>query len=72
MRATGDEVELLADDDRPGGWLLLLDRVRQSYVDLHDPTYLERLARECIGMVMPGEVPFAIVTKHGNPKPARC
>jgi len=41
MRATGDEVELLADDDRPGGWLLLLDRVRQSYIDLDDPTYLE-------------------------------
>ena len=39
---------------------------------LHDPTYLERLARECIGMVMPGEIPFAIVTKHGNPMPARC
>ena len=41
MRANGDEIELLADDDRPGGWLLLLDRVRQSYVDLSDPTYLE-------------------------------
>ena len=39
---------------------------------LHDPTYLERLARECIGMVKPGEVPFAIVTRHGDPEPARC
>ncbi|SDO87745.1 hypothetical protein SAMN04515671_2205 [Nakamurella panacisegetis] len=35
------QVELLADDDRPGGWLLLLDRVRQSYVALDDPSYLE-------------------------------
>jgi spermidine synthase len=35
------ELELLADDDRPGGWLLLLDRIRQSYVDLDDPTYLD-------------------------------
>ncbi len=34
-------VELLADADRPGGWLLLVDRVRQSYVDLEDPTYLD-------------------------------
>jgi hypothetical protein len=34
-------VELLADEDRPGGWLLTLDRIGQSYVDLHDPTYLE-------------------------------
>lgn len=33
--------ELLADEDRPGGWLLTLDRIGQSYVDLHDPTYLE-------------------------------
>jgi hypothetical protein len=41
VRASGDEVELLADEDQPGGWLLLLDRVRQSYVCLDDPTYLE-------------------------------
>jgi len=33
--------ELLADADRPGGWLLLLDRIRQSYVDLDNPTYLD-------------------------------
>ncbi|SOD74357.1 hypothetical protein SAMN05892883_3541 [Jatrophihabitans sp. GAS493] len=33
--------ELLADADRPGGWLLLVDRVRQSYVDLNHPTYLD-------------------------------
>jgi spermidine synthase len=31
----------LADADRPGGWLLLVDRIRQSYVDLDDPTYLD-------------------------------
>lgn len=35
------EIELLADVDRPGGWLLLIDRIRQSYVDLDDPTYLD-------------------------------
>jgi spermidine synthase len=33
--------ELLADADRPGGWLLTIDRIRQSYVDLEDPTYLD-------------------------------
>jgi SAM-dependent methyltransferase len=37
----GGEVELLADTERPGGWLLLLDRIRQSYVDLDDPRYLD-------------------------------
>ena len=40
---TGDlgHVELLADADRPGGWLVTVDRIRQSYVDLDDPTYLD-------------------------------
>jgi spermidine synthase len=39
-RALG-AAELLADADRPGGWLLTVDRVRQSYVDLDDPMYLD-------------------------------
>src|ERR1700722_9784585 len=33
--------QLLADADRPGGFLLVVDRIRQSYVDLDDPTYLD-------------------------------
>jgi spermidine synthase len=33
--------QVLADADRPGGYLLIVDRVRQSYVDLDDPTYLD-------------------------------
>ena len=37
----GGAVQFLADADRPGGWLLLLDRIRQSYVDLDNPTYLD-------------------------------
>jgi spermidine synthase len=40
-RSGRGEVELLADIDRPGGWLLLVDRIRQSYVDLDDPEYLD-------------------------------
>ncbi len=36
---------------------------------LHDPAYLERVARECLGMVRPGEISFVIVPKHGS-KPA--
>ncbi|WKY51226.1 spermidine synthase [Nocardia seriolae] len=35
------KAELLADADRPGNWLLTVDGVDQSYVDLDDPTYLE-------------------------------
>ena len=33
--------ELLADADRDGSWVLLVDGTPQSHVDLHDPTHLE-------------------------------
>jgi spermine/spermidine synthase len=33
--------EILADADRPGGWMLLVGGVPQSYVDLGDPRHLE-------------------------------
>lgn len=34
-------IELVADSDHPGGYMLLMDDVRQSYIDLDDPTYLD-------------------------------
>jgi len=34
-------VELVADLDRPGAWMLLVDDVPQSHVDLGDPRHLE-------------------------------
>jgi len=37
-----------------------------------DPSYLESLARDCLGMVKPGEIPFLIVPKGGTPPPPRC
>jgi hypothetical protein len=50
--------ELLADADRPRGWLLLLDRIRQSYVDLDDPTYLDfeytRILADVLDALPPG------------------
>jgi cell division protein FtsB len=36
---------------------------------LRDHTYLERLARRCLGMVKPGEVAFVVVPKEGAPAP---
>lgn len=33
--------ELIADADHPGGWLLSVDGIAQSYVDIDDPTHLE-------------------------------
>jgi spermidine synthase len=41
LAAPGTQVELVADGMRPGGRLLLVDRVRHSFVDLDDPGYLE-------------------------------
>jgi len=38
---TNRTVELLRDLDRPSGWVLLVDGVEQSYVDVDDPTHLE-------------------------------
>jgi cell division protein FtsB len=36
---------------------------------LRDATYLERLARQCLGMVRPGEIAFVVVPKQGAPAP---
>jgi len=33
--------ELLLDAGRPGAWMLLVDDVPQSHVDLSDPEYLD-------------------------------
>jgi hypothetical protein len=37
----GGTAELLADADRDGSWMLLVDSTPQSHVDLEDPTHLE-------------------------------
>jgi spermidine synthase len=37
----GGTAELLADADRDGCWMLLVDDTPQSHVDLEDPTHLE-------------------------------
>jgi spermidine synthase len=37
----GGRAQLLADADRPSAYLLVIDRIRQSYVDLDDPSYLD-------------------------------
>jgi cell division protein FtsB len=36
---------------------------------LQDRAFLERLARQCLGMVKPGEVAFVVVPKEGAPAP---
>jgi cell division protein FtsB len=45
------------------------DRLSSRADQLRDPTYLERLARQCLGMVRPGETVFVAVPKEGAPAP---
>jgi cell division protein FtsB len=40
--------------------------------DLNDPDTLERLARGCLGMVRPGEVPFRVIPAGEAPPPIDC
>jgi cell division protein FtsB len=42
-------------------------RLEKQLDRLQDPHYLERLARECLGMVKPGEIAFVTVPKKGAP-----
>jgi len=39
---------------------------------LKNPAYLEQLARECLGMIKPGEIPFVVVPKHGQADARVC
>jgi cell division protein FtsB len=44
-------------------------RLSQRIAALHDPSYLERLSRECLGMVRRGEGGFVLVPRGGAPPP---
>ncbi|TKJ29746.1 fused MFS/spermidine synthase [Blastococcus sp. CCUG 61487] len=41
VAVAGGTAELLADADRDGSWMLVVDGTPQSHVDLDDPTHLE-------------------------------
>ena len=47
-------------------------RLQARIAQLNDPGYLERYARECQGMVKPGEIAFIIVPKTGSGQPLDC
>jgi cell division protein FtsL len=44
----------------------------QQVARLNDPAYVEQIARECLGMIRPGEISFVIVPKEGAPQPPSC
>lgn len=39
---------------------------------LKDPAYLERVARECLGMVRPGEIGFVVVPRGAAARATDC
>jgi cell division protein FtsB len=46
--------------------------LEQRVGQLHDPNELERLARECLGMVRPGETAFVTVPAGGGHPATDC
>jgi cell division protein FtsB len=67
QRARLGQLERQADD--------LTDRnaaLEERIGRFNDPAYLERLARECLGMVRPGETAFVMVPKRGAPPTPTC
>jgi len=58
-------VELLRDLDRANGWMLLVDGIPQSYVDLDDPEHLEfeyvRRLGHVIDTAAPGGEPLRVL-----------
>ena len=60
---------MLRRDILPVGLLAELER---RIADLNDPSTLERLARECLGMVNPGEIAFVPIPKGRAPTLPDC
>ena len=62
--------ELIADADRPAGWLLSVDGVAQSYVDLAEPTHLEfdyvRMVGDVIDLAAPPDQPVTALHLGGG------
>jgi cell division protein FtsB len=48
------------------------DKLEQRLRELHDPVELERLARECLGMVEAGEIAVVPIRGGQAPKPPIC
>jgi cell division protein FtsB len=73
LRGYLDERGQLADLEAQSTVLERQNQVLQDRIDrLSDSTFLERIARECLGMVKPGETAFVVVPAHGKPDPPDC
>jgi len=73
LRGYLDERGQLADLRQQATVLERQNQALQHTIDrLSDATFLERLARECLGMVRPGETAFVIVPARGKPDTPNC
>ena len=70
MRGPYRRVELAADLDRPRAWMLLIDGVPQSHVDLDDPRHLEleyvRRLGHLIDLAAPAGTPLRVLHLGGG------
>ena len=73
LRTLIDQRNQLARLERQADDLATRNAQLEERIDrFNDPIYLERLARECLGMVRPGETAFVMVPAHGAPPAPRC
>jgi cell division protein FtsB len=73
LRTLIDQRNQLTQLERQADELASRNAQLEARIDrFNDPTYLERLARECLGMVRPGETAFVMVPTHGAPPTPRC
>jgi len=73
LRALLDQRSNLAQMERQAEELAYRNAQLEARIDrFTDPTYLEQLARECLGMVRPGETAFVMVPSRGAPPTPRC
>jgi cell division protein FtsB len=73
LRGYLDERSELSDLTKQATILEQQNQAMQDRIDqLSDATFLERIARECMGMVKPGETAFVVVPAHDKPDPPDC
>jgi cell division protein FtsB len=70
VRNLMDQRSQLVQLQRQTARLQARDAALQARVgQLSDPNYIQQLARQCLGMVMPGQIAFVTIPKRGAPIP---
>lgn len=73
LRGLIDQRSLLARLERQAEVLTDHNARLEERIDLlNDPTYLERVARQCLGLVRPGETAFVMVPTRGALPSPEC